>query len=217
VLKVKKSLMLAAFLAGLMIQAVHTAPVTAQGQPQTVGTSVAVIDIPEIYKNHVRFKQAMDNIKKNVAEFEGYVRAEQTKITNLRDRLKEFNVGSADYKQVEEQMARLSSDLQVKMTFKRKEFMEEEARAYYDAYKEIEYHVRDFAQRNRVGLVLRFSQSDMDPQKLETIRQGVNRAVVYQDRLNITDIITQKLNQGSAPPVTVGQPQIPRVGAGGRH
>ncbi len=206
----KRILTLATVVASLIVLIVSAAPVMAQTQSGTAGTVVAVIDIPHIFKNHVRFKQSMENIKRGLEEFEGYVRAEKKKIGALQDSLKEYNIGSSDYKRVEESMARLHSDLNVKMTFKRKEFTEQEARAYYNAYKEVEYHVRDFAQRNRIGLVLRFSSSDMDPQRLETIRLGVNRAVVYQDRLNITDIIIQRLNQGGAPPTEVGQPQIPR-------
>jgi len=216
VLKVKKTLILSTIVAALVILIAYACPVTAQAPPQSGGTSVVVIDIPYIFSHHVRFKQTMDAMQKSVTEWEGYFKAEQQKITDLRESLKEYTIGSADYKRVEEQMAHMQSDLQVKATLKRKEFMEQEARAYYNAYKEIEYQVTNFAQRHGIGLVLRYSSTEMDPQKLDTIRQGLMRSVVYHQNLDITQHIIEQLNQGTAPANTAGRPAYPRAASGNR-
>ncbi len=40
----------------------------------------------------------------------------------------------------------------------------------------------------------------MDPTKRESIMQGINRFVVYQDRLNITDIVLDMVNRGTPQP-----------------
>jgi Skp family chaperone for outer membrane proteins len=212
VLNVRKTIAVATVLASLFVLTTST-QVTAQQPPpqQQVGTRVAVIDIPYIFKDHPRFKANIDQIKNEVTQFEATVRAEQERIRGMRNTLTTFDVGTPEYKRAEEQMAQGTSDLQVRMALKRKDFMEREAKAYYNAYREIEYHVQDFCTRNGFSLVLRFNQTEMNPLKLESIRQGVNRAVVYQRNLNITDLILQRLKQGSAPQATVGRPAIPRV------
>jgi Skp family chaperone for outer membrane proteins len=211
VLNVKKTIAVAMLVAGLFILTYST-QVTAQQPPaQVSGTRVAVIDIPHIFKDHPRFKASIDQIKVEVTQFEATVQTSQEKLRAIRNTLAQFEVGSPDYKRVEEQMAQGTSDLQVKMTLKRKDFMEREAKAYFNAYREIEYHVQDFCVRNGFSLVLRFNQTDMDQQNLESIRQGVNRAVVYQRNLNITDLILQRLKQGSAPQAVGARPAIPRV------
>jgi hypothetical protein len=51
----------------------------------------------------------------------------------------------------------------------------------------------------------------MDPTKRESIMQGINRMVIYQNRLNITDIILDTLNRGTptaTPGTPIANPQI---------
>ena len=97
------------------------------------------------------------------------------------------------------------------MQLKRKEFMEAEARAYFNAYTQIVDEVTAFAERYRIGLVLRFNSEQIDPSDPQTVLQGVNRAVVYQDRLNITPQILEQLNRGSVPAQARSTgPQIPQ-------
>jgi hypothetical protein len=86
---------------------------------------------------------------------------------------------------------------QLEAAKQQKEFMEREARAYFTAYKEVEAAVQEFAVRNRINLVLRYSGEDMDPTKRESIMQGINRFVVYQDRLNITEMVLDMVNRGT--------------------
>jgi hypothetical protein len=40
----------------------------------------------------------------------------------------------------------------------------------------------------------------MDPTKRESIMQGINRFVVYQDRLNITEMVLDMVNRGTPTP-----------------
>ncbi len=106
-------------------------------------------------------------------------------------------------------VAVVAANAQVKMQLKRKDFLEREAKVYFDAYNEVLMAVSQFSDRNGIGLVLRFNGGEMDPTKRESVLQGVNRAVVFQRNLNITDYVIQRLNQGVAPAVSNGGPQIP--------
>lgn len=172
------------------------------------GTKVVVIDINSIFKNHQRFKGTMDDIKKEIAEFENYLRDQRTAITQQTERLKSLPQGTPEYQQLEEQIAQKHTNLQLETGRKRKEILENEAKVYYNAYKEIEEHVENFARQNGIALVLRFSSEDMDPTKRDSVLQGVNRAVVFQDRLNITSLIIDSLNRRT-PATATRQPYVP--------
>ncbi len=172
------------------------------------GTSVAVIDINFIFKNHQRFEGTMADIKKEIATFEEYLRQQREAITQQTEQLKGLAQGSPEYQQLEEQLASRHTKLQLETGRKRKEILEREARVYYNAYKDIEKHVQDFAYANGIGLVLRFNSEDMDPTKRDSVLQGVNRAVVFQNRLNITKPILDSLNRRTPPGVS-RQPQVP--------
>lgn len=178
------------------------APATAA----SAGTSVVVIDVAFIYKNHNRFNATMLDIKNDIEQFEAYVRKKQGEFKTLGEALGTYNAGSQEYKQKEEELARLQSDLQVEVGLKRKEFLQQEARVYFRVYKEIEAEVKNFAERNGIHLVLRFNKvDDMKEDDRPSVLQGVNRAVVYQQSRDITDIVLGKLNAGTtAPPTTPG-------------
>ncbi|MEX2173642.1 MAG: OmpH family outer membrane protein [Pirellulaceae bacterium] len=185
---------------------------TAAGTPS--GTNVAVIDVALVFKNHVRFNAAMGDIKKDIEAFETYVRGEQTKLKSRAEELQQFSASSAEYKAKEGELARQGSELQVQVGLKRKEFLEQEARVYFRVYTEIEQSVTLLAQRNRIGLVLRFNSEPMKEDARASVLQGVNRAVVYESGINITDQILQDLNRNAAPPTAQGAAVPPRTATG---
>lgn len=160
------------------------------------GTNVAVIDIAFVFKHHNRFNTAMNEIKQEIEKFEAYVREEQRKFSAKKEELTAFRTGTPEYNAKEEELARTASEMQVQVSLKRKQFLEDEARVYYRVYREIEQSVGIFAQRNRIGLVMRFNGDDMKENDRASVLQGVNRAVVYQQNLDITQFILDDLNRG---------------------
>lgn len=210
VLNVRTSLCSAA-LAAVVLACGFASPAFGQAS----GTAVAVIDVPYIFKNHVRFQQQIEDIKKDIDAYKDVVTQQQTQLRTESERLNQYKSGTREYKEVEENIARLRVEFQLDSAKRQKEFMEREAKVYFNVYREVEAAVADFAGRNRIGLVLRYSADDMDPSKRESIMQGINRMVIYQNRLNITDIILDTLNRGTpaAAPSTATPgvaPPIPR-------
>ncbi|MBC8870984.1 MAG: OmpH family outer membrane protein [Planctomycetes bacterium] len=166
--------------------------VTQSTYGQAVGTRVAVIDVPYIFKNYTGFKAEVEKVQQDINTFRRWVAEEQKKIRDETKKLELYKTGSAEYKQTEEEIARMQMNHRLEGAKKEREFMEREAKLYYDLYKRIEAAVADFALRNQIGLVLRFSGEDIDPTDRKSIMLGVNRPVVYQSRLDITDIILKK-------------------------
>jgi Skp family chaperone for outer membrane proteins len=205
VLIVKTSLCYAAVAALLVSVTLNAGTAHAEAPP----TSAAVVDIPYIFKNHIRFQQAINDIKKDIDAYQELLKQEQQKIRVEAEKASQYRPGTPEYKAVEENVARLKVELQLEGAKRQKDFMEQEARAYFTAYKEVEAAVADFAARNQVSLVLRYSGEEMDPTKRESIMQGINRFVVYQDRLNITDLVLDMVNRGT--------PRPPQNPAGGQQ
>jgi Skp family chaperone for outer membrane proteins len=202
VLDVRNLLLGAALVAGLSV-GVWSAPAAAQG------TSVVVIDVSYIFKHHVRFKEAQDAMKKEVETYEESIRVERENITKMAEQLKAYAPESPDYTRLEEAIAERTSKLQLDTARARKDFLSREAKLYYDTYQEVSNHVAQFAQEHGINLVLRFSSEPIEPDDRNSVLQGINRAVVYQNQLNITTHVLQKIN--SAP--RAGGP-APRVGLG---
>jgi len=170
------------------------APPAAAPAPAPAGTSVVLIDVAYVFKNHVRFNAKMNEIKQAIEQYDAFVREETKKLATTKEKLAQFNQSTPEYKRLEEEGARQSSELQIKVQLKRKEFLEQEAKLYYDTYREVEQTVTVFAQRNRISLVLRFTGDEIKPDDRNSILQGVNRPVVYQQGLDITEHILSLLN-----------------------
>ncbi len=177
------------------------APAMATAAPQQQATTqIVVIDIAKIFKGHHRFNQMMADIKKDIEDFDAYVKNETGKLKAMGEQLQQYRAGSLEYKQKEEEAARLTSDLQVKVGLKKKELLEQEARVYFNVYRELEQKVAVFAQRNRITMVLRFNSEDMKEDDRNSVLQGVNRAVVYyHPNLDVTNMVLLELNNGVPP------------------
>lgn len=183
---------------------------TAQSQQRPSGTSVAVIDLQEVFKQHGRFKAAMEDLKKDGETLAAYQRTEQAKLQKMLEQLKDLKPGSPEYKRKEEEMAHIDSDVRVQISLKRKELREREAKLHFQAYEEISAAVQEFAERNGIGLVVRFSADEIDPSNPESIMMGLSRQVVYQRNLNITEFVIQMINRHT-PPANAGQATRPTI------
>jgi Skp family chaperone for outer membrane proteins len=184
--------------------------------PRPSGTNVAVIDIGQVFDKHPQFQAQMQGLKKEVEGLDAEMRGEQKRMLQMRDDLQSYTPGSPQYKAKEEEMARLQSDLNVKMALKRKEFVEKEARVYFETYNEVYELVAAVSDRNGIGLVLRFNSEDMKPEDRGSVLNGVNRAVVFQRNLNITKMIVDELQRrypqqvSQLPPAATGLRTAPR-------
>jgi len=186
----------------------------AAAAPTPTGTNVAVIDIALIFKHHDRFNGKMADIKRDIEQFEAYVRDQQKTMKAKAEELQQFNATTPEYKSRETDLARLQADLQIKIGQERKKFLEREAGVYYLIYKEIEKSVATFATRARIGLVLRFNSDDMKEDDRASVLQGVNRAVVFHQGLDITRWIIEDLNRRPFnPDEKPAGPGLPTAGA----
>jgi Skp family chaperone for outer membrane proteins len=189
------------------------APATAGAE--LAGTRVAVIDIALIFKHHDRFNGQMGDIKRDIEQFEAYVRDQQKTMKAKAEELQAFNATSPEYKSRETDLARQQADLQIKIAQERKKFLEREAGVYYHVYHdEIEKSVETFATRARIGLVLRFNSDDMKADDRASVLQGVNKAVVFHSGLDITKWIIEDLNRRPFNPnEKPAGPGLPSAGA----
>lgn len=197
-----RATVVAAFLAVCLL---NTA-VRAQAAARPSGTSVAVIDLGDVFEKHTKLKAQLDQIKAQIDGFENLVREEKQKIDSLAEQLKTLKPGTPDYAAKEKEFATIQADLQVQVRQKSREFLEQEAKIRYDAYQEIQQHVANFCQSYGIQLVIRFNREPIDPTKPQEVQMGLNRPIVYQNSLDITQHIIDSVNP---PAAAAGNPQAP--------
>ena len=186
--------------------------------------SIAVVDISYIFKNHSRFRTTMDSMKKEMEGIETELKADREKIAQAEQQRNTYNVGTAEHKKMDEEVARLMAEFNLKMGRLRKDFLEREAKVYYQTYLEVVDAVKYYAKRQNIGLVLRFNGEPVDPNRRDEVLREINKPVVVQDQIDITPDVLVLLNrdqpsagQGTAQPDTrqpaPGAPQATRPGS----
>lgn len=172
---------------------------------------IAVVDIPYIFKNYERFKSTSEGMKNEMETIDADVKAERSRIAATEQERNKYNVGTAEYKKYDEEMARMMAEFQLKTSKLQKDFMERQAKLYYQTYLEVVDAVNVYAKSHNIGVVLRFNGEPVDPNRREDVMRDINKQVVIQDRIDITPDVLMLLNRDSAPRTTQ-QPgsQIPR-------
>jgi Skp family chaperone for outer membrane proteins len=178
---------------------------------------MAVVDISYIFKNHLRFKNAMEAMKGEMQGIETELKADREKIAALENQRGTLQAGSADYKKIDEEVARQMAEFNLKMGRLRKDFLEREAKVYYQTYLEVVDAIKYYAQRQNIGLVLRFNGDPIDPNRREDVLREINKPVVVQDQIDITGDILVLLNRDQPQQAPPSVPGVGRPDTAGRQ
>ncbi|MCG8451304.1 MAG: OmpH family outer membrane protein [Pirellulales bacterium] len=205
-----RTLLLTAIVSGLIAA---SSPVEAQPTSPSANASrygIGVVDISYVFKKYSRFTTAMESIKQEMQKVESQLKSERDTIQAKEEQARQYNPSSPEYKQLDEDVARLKAELQLKVGRVRKDILEREAKVYYQTYLEVTQAVQYYAQQHNLGLVLRFDGNPIDPNNPKAILQGINKNVVHQNGIDITPDVLSLLERGGtaggvAPSANAGQ------------
>ncbi len=209
----------AAGLAVLLAACVGTS-LHAQGQPQAPAQApggsasinhhgVAVIDINYIFEKYSRFQQEFERWKREMEGTGAALKKEEDAIVRQMEAMKSLKPGTKEFKNLEEEITRKKSDLQINASLKDKEFKEKAAKLQLAAYQEITDAVKNYADRNNISLVLQFNGAPVDQANPRAVQADIQKLIVYQNGIDITPIILDDLNRRAAS--TANRP-VPRPG-----
>ena len=194
-------------LTALMASVTTFGSIASAQSPAPQGTRVGVIDVGYIFKNHPTMKTQIDNIDKQIKQAEDEINARRESVLKEIDKLRSFKEDTMEYKQAEEKIANLESQLKLDFMRREKEFAEAKATIIYDAYQQVTGAVKAMAEHNGIDIVLRFSQDEMDPKKPQSVGGGINRDIVYfNPSMDLTTFVLKLLPQAQ----TASAPAAPR-------
>jgi Skp family chaperone for outer membrane proteins len=163
-------------------------------RPPAAGSDIAVIDTARVFNSHGSFKQRMETLKKAVTETQQKVAVRQAEIQSVQKRLQGLKPNTKPFEETQLLLTRLQTELKLLTDRKQEDFLEQEAALYRDAFAQVEQAIRQYADKNGIRLVLRANHQPINPEDRKTILAAVNRIVVYQQGLDITDTIIQAVN-----------------------
>jgi len=174
-------------------------------QPQTLVGQTVLLDVNAVFKAHVRFKQMMEDMQRDVEQAETDVKQEKEKIRQLGETLQQYHPGTQEYVQFDTELTKRQSDLAVKVQMRKKQFIQQEDKIYYGVYQEVMAAVEDFAGQTGIALVLRFNRDPANADNPDNVLREINKNVVWSPRgRDVTDYIIQKVNAGA--PLNASRP-----------
>jgi Skp family chaperone for outer membrane proteins len=158
------------------------------------GFPIAVIDVAAVFKNCEAFEKRMTALKQKLVEKEQEFEREAQEVKDLTEQLKTLDQQDEQYRRLEEEIASRQSSLKIRMAHAKKELMVFEAESYAETYRELQNAVEKYAKAHGIRLVIRYSNDPLNPNKPESVMKAVNRDVVFQGGIDITEEILRWLN-----------------------
>lgn len=161
--------------------------------PKTGATSVALVDVGYIIKNHPSLNAEMERLNGEVKAAQDQIEQRRTALLAESEKVAgSFDQNHPDFKAKQEQLLNQESKLRVDFLGQEKEFAEKRATVMAKSYTDVTAAINTVAEAYKFDLVLRYSkeQNEMDPKKPQTVSFGVQRDVLFQSPgLDVTDYV----------------------------
>lgn len=172
---------------------------TASAQQQTQGGRIAVLDIARVFKKHTQFNDRMAAIKAEVEQYENKVNSERKALMTRKEQQEAYKPDSPEYTQIEQSLARSIAEIQVQNELKRKEMLQKETKIYYETHKQIQELVGQLATQYGIVLILNFDSEQIESADRGSVQRAVSNQIVYQNHLDLTNLVLSKLNPQGTP------------------
>ena len=161
----------------------------------TARRSVAILDLTYIFKNHTRFQQMSNDMRRDVEAAENALKNDREAYRKLTEKLEKYKRGTPEYRAMEEELAKRAAELNLQVNIQKKDFLEQEAKIYYTVYQEVIDCVKYYSDTSGMALVLRFNGDPIDRNDPQEVLKELNKSVIYYNRaIDITPIILEELN-----------------------
>lgn len=155
---------------------------------------VVVLDVAKVFKVNQHFDSSLKAIQAEAEELKTKIQKDQQNLKSQADQVtQQFKPGTPEFQREE---TRLEQELAALRTTARQlesGLLKKEAQLYHDTYLKMQQVVGQIAEKHNIDLVLRFDSSQINPANRADVIKGVNRGVVFQKNLDITDMVIEQM------------------------
>jgi Skp family chaperone for outer membrane proteins len=155
---------------------------------------VAVVDMARVLNS---YKQLTERKEEQQREFQKAEEAAKLKVEEgrrLQEELKGVKEGSGEHKRIVAELQARTRDFEQFRRQQQHSLLEGQAKALLWAYERVLEQVQQHADAHGIKLVIQLNPVPVEGKPPQEIIGGLNRQVIYQNALDITDEIIQALN-----------------------
>jgi len=160
-------------------------------------TRIALIDMARVFKTSVFFEKKREALKEKITESETAAKTQLAEINRLTQGLSTLEKGTEERADLEGRLKRKQAEFDEFRKGESRRFLKEESQIYRDTYERVASEVARHSREHGFDLVIRHNPDPMtetDPQKL---LQSMNRMVIYENGLDITEEIIAALKDNA--------------------
>jgi len=163
-------------------------------EPRPMTQDIAVVDVGKVFEKHKRFRARSEEFQRVNKEAEQELKKLAEEGQKLKEELGRQKAGSAEFARIQKELAEKAAEFQKYQKEQAERFQKEQSEAIAVTYKEISEEIQRIAEARGLRLVIR-SQSETPDLKIPgKLGEWVNRQVLYENGLDITDDVIQAFN-----------------------
>ncbi len=163
-------------------------------EPKPMTQDIGVVDMVKVFEKHKAFQTRSEEFRRAGQEYQDALRRMAETGKNLQEDLKRAKPGSSEQARVQQELAEKTAEFQKFQKEQSERLQKEQTEAIKATYQEIMEQVQRIAEARGLRLVLRFQEENLDLKFPQKVAETVNRQVLYQNGLDITEEVLQGLN-----------------------
>jgi Skp family chaperone for outer membrane proteins len=166
----------------------------ADNEQQPPAFPVAVVDMARVLNGYKQLTERKEEQQKLFQKAEESAKQRVEEAKRLQEELKAAKEGSAEHKRLFEELQAKSKEFQQFRGQQQQALVEAQSKMLLWAYERVVEQVQQYADAHQIKLVMQINPIPVEGKPPQEIIAGINRQVIYQNSLDITDEILQALN-----------------------
>ena len=161
---------------------------------------IALVNVDRICKTYPPFQKRLEPLKDAAKEVDQAIQVRQAELETAAVKLRTAPPGSPELQRLQMQVVKLQTELQQFVATERQKLQQKEAGIYLAFHKQLDAEISKYAKAHSLKLVVRQFETSLDggaERPLPEIIQILNRTILYEEGLNITDEILKALAANS--------------------
>jgi Skp family chaperone for outer membrane proteins len=167
------------------------------------GLPIALVNVDRILKEYKPLNDKIEPLRAEAKELEAAIQVRQAELETLGNKLRQVQPGTAEQQRLQLQAVKVQTDFQRFVATGRNELQTKEATVYLAFFRELDAEIAKYAKAHNLKLVLRQYQTSLDDgQSLQDVAKALNRAILFEEGVDITNQILSALRSSAPAPTT---------------
>jgi len=157
---------------------------------------IALVNVDRICKTYPPFLKQLEPLKDQVKEVDQAIQVRQAELETAAVQLRNAPPGSAESQRLQMQVVKLQNELQQFIASERQKLQKKELDITLAFHKQLDAQISKYAKEHGIKLVVRQFETSFEGSEgrpLPELIQILNRTILYEEGLNITDEILKAL------------------------